>query len=447
MRVSIVGTGYVGLVTGACLSDIGHTVICVDNDEQKVSQIRKGVAPIHEAGLDDMLSRNIGKNLTVTSDLGAAVLASEITLIAVGTPFDGANIDLSYVESVSREIGAALSTKTGYHAVFVKSTVIPGTTDGLVRSAIEQAAGRKAGEAFGIGMNPEFLTEGQALRDFMNPDRIVIGGIDDRTIDTAAGLYESFADKIVIRTNNKTAEMIKYTSNALLATSISFANEIANLCTRIGGIDASDVMDGVHRSHYLTVKDANGTERRAPLTRYLSPGCGFGGSCLPKDVQALIAFGEQAGCDMSVLRSVIDVNRRQPGRVLEAIDGHFTTLEGVRVAILGLSFKPDTDDVRESPAFPIMDGLLARGAVLSAYDPVANEAARAAYGDDRVRYCEQLTDLLEDAEIAVLVTRWREFAAVPDLIAGMNRSVLLVDGRRMLDKGEIKRYEGIGLSR
>jgi UDPglucose 6-dehydrogenase/GDP-mannose 6-dehydrogenase len=295
MKLSIIGAGYVGLVSGACFAEVGHDVTCVDVDQDKIDRINRGEAPIHEEGLDALLRRHVGTRLSATRGLVAAVRDSEMTFIAVGTPFDGKRIDLRYVKQAAREIGAALRGRGRYHVVVVKSTVVPGTTDEVVLPTLEEASGSRAGVDFGVGMNPEFLTEGVAVRDFMEPDRIVIGGMDERSVDALARAYEPFRDVPVLRTNNKTAEMIKYTSNAVLATLISFSNEVGNLCARLGGVDVAEVMQGVHMARYFTTPLADGARVTAPITAFLEAGCGFGGSCLPKDVKALVAHGEAAG--------------------------------------------------------------------------------------------------------------------------------------------------------
>ena len=242
MKVSVMGTGYVGLVSGVCLADKGHEVVCVDVDETKIEKINNGISPIYEVGLEDLLKKNVGSGLKATTDMRSSVINSDLSLIAVGTPFDGELIDLTYIKTVSRQIGEALKEKDGYHIVVVKSTVIPGTTEDVVLPILEEASGKKAGVDFGVGMNPEFLREGEAIDDFMHPDRIVLGGIDDRTHAVLEELYAPFKGVDLLRTNNSTAEMIKYTSNSLLATMISFSNEIGNLCASIGGIDAIDVV-------------------------------------------------------------------------------------------------------------------------------------------------------------------------------------------------------------
>jgi UDPglucose 6-dehydrogenase len=327
----------------------------------------------------------------------------------------------------------------------VKSTVVPGTTDDVVRPLLEEASNLRAGVDFGVGMNPEFLTEGVAVRDFMQPDRIVLGGIDARTIESLTGVYRHFADVPVVHTNNKTAEMIKYTSNAVLATLISFSNEIANLCSRLGNVDASDVMRGVHLAHYFNAPTVGSTRNPAPITAFLYPGCGFGGSCLPKDVKALVAHGEAIGQPMRLLGSVIDINLDQPQRMLAILDRHFPSLQGLRVSVLGLAFKPDTDDVRESPAIPVIRDLIGRGAVVSAYDPVATSSAKKVLPENRVRFLDTLESALKEVDAVLLITRWDEFRRIPELLAGVENAPLFVDGRRMLDKRQFARYDGIGL--
>ncbi len=444
MRVSIVGTGYVGLVTGACLAEKGHAVTCVDLDRAKVERIERGEAPFFEPGLGALLARHIGTRLRATTDLAAAVRDSELTLIAVGTPGDGEAIDLRFLLEASRQIGAALREKSAYHVVVVKSTVVPGTTDGAVRSALEQASGMQAGLGFGLGMNPEFLTEGEAVGDFMTPDRIVLGGIDARTLEAEARLYAEFPGVPHLATNNATAEMIKYASNALLATLISFSNELANLGAAIGGIDTVDVSRGLAMSRYLSTKERGGERAVAPITSFLLAGCGFGGSCLPKDVAALVAHGRQHGLEMALLDTVLRVNRAQPAQVIQLLEKHLHALHGKRISVLGLSFRPDTDDMRESPAIPIIESLWARGASVRGYDPVASDSARRVFGE-RLPLCANLEEALASCDAAVLVTRWKHFEAIPALLAEIAVPPLIIDGRRMLDKATIARYDGIGL--
>lgn len=442
MKISIIGAGYVGLVTGACLAESGHDVVCVDVDPGKVGLINSARAPIHESGLSELLKRNVGSRLRASTDLASAVAETELTFIAVGTPASCGKIDLKYVGAAASEIGAALRQKDDYHTVIVKSTVIPGTTVGLVRRALENGSGKMAGSGFGLGMNPEFLTEGTAVADFSQPDRIVLGGIDARTHNVLHDVYSTFSESVPrIVTNPTTAEMIKYTSNALLATLVSFSNEIARLCTAVGDVDAIDVMAGVHLASYLTTRRGN-EKITASITSFLEPGCGFGGSCLPKDVTALIGQAQDKGLTLKLLPSVLEINRSQPDEIMSLIGRHFASVHGVSIAILGIAFKPDTDDVRESPVFPIIRKLKAQGARLTAYDPVAHPASH----EDLVgvRLAGSLQEAVADAQIVVLVTRWAEFSGLSDLLASRGLHPLVVDGRRVLDPASFERYEGIG---
>ncbi|CAN5536105.1 UDP-glucose/GDP-mannose dehydrogenase family protein [soil metagenome] len=445
MNVSIIGCGYVGLVTGVCLADKGHYVVCVDIDATKVDRINNAIAPIHEVGLPELLTKHIGKNFSATTDFDSAVRNSDLTLIAVGTPFDGKEIDLTFVKTTAEQIGTVLKTKNAYHVVVVKSTCVPGTTDEVVGPTVAAASGKTLGEEFGLGMNPEFLSEGEAIRDFMNPDRIVLGGVDDRTTAKMAELYTAFKGVPVLTTNNKTAEMIKYTSNAMLATCISFANEIGNLCTALGGVDALEVMRANHINYYLSKRLPDGTIFKAPLASFFEAGCGYGGSCLPKDTKALVAHGEKFDQSMPVLHAVIDTNRKQPGQVLDLIRKRIPDLSGQTIAVLGLTFKPETDDLRESPAFPIIELLLRENAHVKAYDPQGNAGAKKVLADKQVDIVDSMAKCVEGAAVVVIVTKWDEFKQLPDLLKKTNPQALIVDGRRMLDKNSFPNYTGIGL--
>lgn len=422
MRISVVGTGYVGLVTGACLAEVGHTVICVDANPERVAMVNAKKAPFHEPGLSELLS-SVG--LTATLDLHEAVQNTDLTMIAVGTPFDGSSIDLSYVETVSAQIGAALKDKDSYHVVVVKSTVVPGTTEKVVLPLLEKHSGKAAGESFGVGMNPEFLSEGTAIADARDPDRIVIGGIDAQTLGAMAALYAPWQETPVLMTGVAAAEMIKYVSNAFQATLISFSNEMANLASTIGGVDIVDVERGLHASSLL--KDA-------PVTSFLKSGTGFGGSCFPKDLAALASFGKSQGVPMALTEAVLGINKSQPQRLVNLLGN----VSGKRVAVLGVSFKPGTDDVRESPAFPVIAALREKGADVIAFDPVAKP--------DDVTQAESLESALDGADAIVLVTSWPEFEAVPSLIANRSPAPVVADGRRMWDPGSFAHYRAIGLS-
>lgn len=443
MKLTIVGTGYVGLVTGACLAEHGHDVTCVDVDPGKVATINAGGTPIFEEGLEVLVKRHAGKKLRATTDLVTAAAESDVMFIAVGTPLRDGSIDLSYIRTCAKQLGEALRRSNRYQVVVVKSTVVPGTTDQVVKPILEEHSGKKAGVDFGLGVNPEFLTEGTAVRDFLQPDRLVVGGVDARAQEVVKSIYAAYPAEVPrILTTNSTAELIKYASNSLLATMISFANEIARLSSAVGGIDIVDVERGVRASQYLTTRLPNGQSVTAPLASFAQSGCGFGGSCLPKDVAALASRGRDLGVQMPLLESVLTVNKSQPDVVINLLRKHHKDLDGVKVAVLGLAFKPDTDDVRESPAFPIIDRLRAARANIVAYDPIAAPNAR-----DRlngVTVAGSLEDAVSGVDAVVLVTKWDEFKRVPELLRKASKPPLFVDGRRMLDPALFERYEGIG---
>lgn len=444
MRIAIIGAGYVGLVSGVGLAAKGHEVTCVDVDESKIRAINTAVSPIYERGLAELLDAAVASgHLRATSDLKATVIGSELTMMAVGTPFENGRPNLTALEDATRQIGAALAATSGYHTVVVKSTVLPGTTESIVVPILESSSGLRAGLDFGVGMNPEFLREGEAVADFMDPDRIVVGGIDPRSCAAISAMYASFAGVAIVETTPRTAEMIKCTSNALLATLISFSNEIANLSATVG-VDAVDVMRGVHLDRRLMPQGPDGQRMRPGILSYLEGGCGFGGSCFPKDVRALITCGTDLGHPMTLLRATIETNEGQPGQMIALLNRHFPDLEGLRVTVLGVAFKPGTDDIRESPSLPVISELLERGALVSVFDPVAQDAARRVFAD-RIRYVDELADSITGADAVLLMTRWDQFSELPTLLNTNGTSPLVVDGRRLLDKNAVARYEGIGL--
>jgi UDPglucose 6-dehydrogenase/GDP-mannose 6-dehydrogenase len=442
MRVSIIGAGYVGLVTGVGLAEVGHDVTCVDVDAGKVDSINRGQPPFHEDGLGEALARHVGTRLRAVTDLRAAVLATELTMIAVGTPLDGARIDLSHVEEAARQIGRALAAKAGHHTVVVKSTVVPGTTEDVVVPILEAASAKRAGTDFSVGVNPEFLRQGSAVADVSAPDRLVLGGLDDRSLDQMAALYAAFDGTETVLTTPRTAEMIKYTANSLLATLISFSNEIANLAASVG-VDAVEVMRGVHLDRRITPILDCGQRVWPGAVSYLEAGVGFGGSCLPKDVQALVAYGEARGEPMRVLRSVLEVNQAQPAKVIDLVARNFDDLRGVPVSVLGMAFKPGTDDTRGSPAIPLTEGLLGRGAEVTVYDPVARRQVEERFGG-RVAVADSLEAAVLGAAAVVLTTRSQDFAELPALLARRDDQPVVVDGRRLFDADRFERYEGIG---
>ena len=415
MRIAVVGSGYVGLVLGACLAENGNTVECVDKDESKIKMLRAGRMPIYEPGLEEMVVRNGREDrLTFTTDLPAAVAAADIVFIAVGTPQgeDGA-ADLQHVLAVAREIGRAMNK---YTVVVDKSTVPVGTAP-KVRAAIAA----ETSQTFSIVSNPEFLKQGAAIEDFMKPDRVVIG-IEDRDERAAALMKELYGPFTrtgapILVMSTASAELCKYAANSILATRISFMNEIANVCEILG----ADV------DH---VRKAIGSDRRIGNS-FLFPGVGYGGSCFPKDTQALLRSTSDKGYDFKILRAVEDVNDLQKQRLGEKIERHFGNLAGRTIAVWGLAFKPRTDDMREAPSIPIIERLLSHGATVKAYDPAAAPVAKRIF-DGRIAICEKSYEALVGADALAIVTEWNEFRE-PDFskMKALMKSPVVFDGRNI----------------
>ena len=426
MKISIIGTGYVGLITGVTFAQLGNDVVLVDIIKEKVDMVNRAEAPIYEKGLEEALKELVASGkLRATTDMEKAVLSSEITFIAVGTPSrEDGSIDLSFIHSAVESIAKAIGKKDGYHLIVIKSTVIPGTTEGLI-PFIEENTGGAAGNDFGVAMNPEFLREGVALEDSMNPDRVVLGVMDERGERMLKELYSPM-DAPILTVSLTTAEMIKYTANAFLATKISFSNEIANICDLIG-VNVDDVMKGVGMDH-----------RISPY--FLRAGAGFGGSCFPKDVKALISAGLEKGYEPQLLKEVIELNERQPLRMIELAEKHIGSLKGKKVAVLGLSFKPDTDDIRESRAIPLVKKLLEKGADVTAYDPEAMDNFRRLISG--ITYASSAEEAVSQANICMIQSDWKEFKEIDYDKYGLE---LIVDGRKTLGASAIETpYIGIG---
>lgn len=450
MDVAIVGCGYVGLVTGTCLASVGKSVACLDVDETKVDTIKTRTAPFYEAGLDELIEKHLGDTLHVSTDLDKELAIAPIILVCVGTPFKGEQIDLSFVLSVGQRLGDLLKERNDYPVLVIKSTVVPGTTTGAFREIVEKYSGKQAGKDFGLAMNPEFLAEGSAVRDFMRPDRIVIGATDDTSYEAVRDLYSAFDDNLIVRTSPSTAEMVKYTSNSLLATLISFSNEIASICSTLDDVDVADVMSGVHRMQHLTYSDQDGQSKNVSIANFLWAGCGFGGSCFPKDLKALAAFATSSGVDSKILNSVVEINEKQPHRVVAEAKAKLSTLIGVRTTVLGTAFKPGTDDVRESPALKIVAQLMSEGADVICHDPMANPNARQAMQADGVdvdsiRFTDDLATALAETQLVILVTSWPEYRNLAETLCSNKATPLVFDSRRFLDKRDYPNYAGIGL--
>jgi len=413
MNITIVGGGYVGLVSGACFADAGHDVTIIEVDPIRVEMINGKKAPIYEPGLEEILTKTTGKNLRASLSY-ESVRTSDLTFISVGTPpNDDGSANLSFIKSASRSIGAALQNSSGYHVVVVKSTVPPGTTEKVVRPAV-LASAHMTEDTIGFAMNPEFLREGRAIEDFRQPDRIVIGSNSARAGDRVAEVYTKFSAP-VIRTGLAAAEMIKYTSNAFLATKISFSNEIGNVCKELG-IDVYEVMKGVGLDPRIGPK-------------FLDAGAGFGGSCFPKDVSSLAVLAERAGIEPRILRAVLEVNEHQPHRLVALLEQRAGTLAGKRIAVLGLAFKDNTDDVRDSRAIPVIRKLLERGAQVVAFDPMAGPNMRKIFPS--IEYTGNAADALKGADGCLVMTEWPEFSQINREFDGMKKRII-IEGRRIL---------------
>jgi UDPglucose 6-dehydrogenase len=422
MRIAVVGSGYVGLVLGACLAENGNNVACVDKDEAKIRTLAAGGIPIYEPGLEEMVRRNTQEErLTFTTDLPSAVRTSAIVFIAVGTPQgeDGA-ADLSHVLGVAGEIGRAMNK---YTVVVDKSTVPVGTA-----AKVRETIAKETTETFSVVSNPEFLKQGAALEDFMKPDRVVIGTEhgDDRAAAVMRELYRPFTrtGAPILMMDTASAELCKYAANSILASRISFMNEIANVCELVG----ADV------DH---VRKAIGSDRRIG-TSFLFPGVGYGGSCFPKDVSALLKSSEDRGYDFKILRAVEGANEAQKKRLVEKMEQYFKDLRGKTIALWGLAFKPRTDDMREAPAVPLIKGLLAAGATVQAYDPEAMKVAKGIFGSD-ITYAENSYAALTAADALVIVTEWNEFRE-PDhaRMKKLMRNAAIFDGRNIYNPEQIR---------
>ena len=426
MKIAIVGTGYVGLVTGTCFAEIGVSVNCVDTNREKIEALKKGVIPIYESGLEEMVNRNVkAGRLHFTTSLESCLNEVDVVFSAVGTPPDeDGSADLSYVLEVARTIG---KTMNHYVLVVTKSTVPVGTAQQVKATIRGELDKRGLNLEFDVASNPEFLKEGDAVDDFMKPDRVVVGVESERAKSIMESLYKPFMmnNYRLIFTDIPSAEMIKYAANSMLATRISFMNDIANLCELVG-------------ANVNMVRKGIGADSRIG-SKFLYPGCGYGGSCFPKDVKALIKTADKNGYSMRVLKAVEEVNNSQKSILFNKLIRYFDgNLSGKRIALWGLSFKPETDDMREAPALVLIDKILSCGGLVKAYDPIAVEECKRRIGDS-IEYANDMYDAVLDADALLLVTEWKEFR-MPSwgvLKKTMNRA-LIIDGRNIYDRQELQ---------
>ena len=428
MYIAIVGTGYVGLVSGTCFAEMGIDVTCVDIDQNKIDRLRHGEIPIYEAGLEDMVKRNVeAGRLHFTTDLSSCLDNVEVVFSAVGTPPDeDGSADLKYVLAVAKTFGQNIRK---YTILVTKSTVPVGTAQ-KVKEVIQTELDKRGEKIeFDVASNPEFLKEGAAVKDFMTPDRVVVGTESERARKIMSRLYKPFmlSGERMIFTDIPSAEMIKYAANSMLATRISFMNDIANLCEKVGA-DVTMVRKGI------------GSDTRIGK-KFLYAGCGYGGSCFPKDVKALIKTAEQNGYEMKVLKAVEEVNEKQKSLLFEKLQKHYNgNLKGKTIALWGLAFKPETDDMREAPALVLIDKLTEAGCSVKTYDPIAMPECRRRIGN-KVIYCKDMYDAAVDADGLMLVTEWKEFR-MPSF-AVLKKTMadrVIIDGRNIYDKEEVAEY-------
>ncbi|MFH0832245.1 MAG: UDP-glucose/GDP-mannose dehydrogenase family protein [Candidatus Aenigmatarchaeota archaeon] len=421
MKISIIGSGYVGLSTGLGLASLGYEIICVDVDRGKVDSINNGKLPIYEDGMQEILNKALKKKtFKATTDFAYAIENSEVSFVAVGTPFkDG--LYLKYVMDAVTDISKALKSKKGYHLVVMKSTVLPGTTESII-PILEKSSKKRVGKDIGLCMNPEFLREGKALDDFLKPDRIVIGEFDKKSGDALEKLYKG-VNAPVFRTNLKTAEMIKYAANTFLASKISLINEIGNICKKLG-IDTYDVAKGI------------GYDKRIS-PQFLESGIGFGGSCFKKDLSALAKKAKSLGVDTRIIDATLCVNENQPLKITEFLKD----VKNKKVTILGLAFKPGTDDIRESPAIRIISELLRKGACVSAYDPKAMDNVKRVFPN--ITYCRSAKEALENADACVILTEWEEFKKLSEKEFSVMKNKVIVEGRKTLNPKIVKKFDGV----
>ena len=426
MKIAVVGTGYVGLVTGTCFAEVGIDVTCIDIDQKKIDNLHQGILPIYEPGLEEMVSRNVEKGrLHFSTNLAEAIEGCDVAFIAVGTPpGEDGSADLKYVLAVARGIGEHISS---YGVIVTKSTVPVGTAAKVHAEIAQALAKRGAAIEFDVASNPEFLKEGAAIDDFLKPDRIVVGIASERAEDVMTKLYKPFLlnGHPIIFMDIPSAEMTKYAANSMLATKISFMNDVANLC-EIMGADVNMVRRGI------------GSDARIG-TKFIYPGIGYGGSCFPKDVKALIKTAQENGYDMQVLRAVESVNDQQKSVLYNKLSRHFGgDLRGLKIAVWGLSFKPKTDDMREAPSLVIIEKLLAAGCTVTAYDPVAMPEAKHSLGDT-ITYAKDEFAALIDADALLVVTEWPDFRAPNfDVVARLMKQKVIFDGRNIYEASELK---------
>ncbi len=447
MNIGIIGCGYVGLTTGICLSSIGHTLYMFDIDQKKINSIKQKKMPFYELGLEELLIENLEKkNLVVTESLHELIKNTDCCFVCVGTPSnpDG-TINLNQIEDAIRNILHIVEENERKYVIIIRSTVVPSTT----RNRILPLLNKNSNYLIDLAVVPEFLREGKAFSDFMNPDKIVIGTIDKKINDLIKNIFSYFKNKAeFIETNFETAEMIKYTNNAFLATLISFSNEVANISEEITDIDTFEVMNALIMDKRIT-SEINNKKIIPGIAEYLAPGCGFGGSCFPKDVNAIVGFASSIGAKTPLLDAVLTVNNERANKIISLSKKILVDLTGKKIAILGLAFKPDTDDMRSSPAIEVINKLQEEEGDLYAYDPKVNQKNLEFMGIKGVSICNNMEDCIGNADLVILLTKWEEFGDIDrKLLKKYMKNPKIIDGRGFLDKKKFEKntYYKIGLN-
>jgi UDPglucose 6-dehydrogenase len=438
--ISIIGMGYVGLSTAIGFASKGHNIIAHDIDEEKVALINDGVAPFYEPNLTNVLQKVIKNgNLKCTSILSEPIQKTDITFITVGTPnTSNKRINLQNIKNISKDLGRSLKNKAKYHLVVIKSTVTPGTTNTTVKTLLEKFSEKKCSKDFGLCVNPEFLREGSALQDTLYPDRIIIGESDEKAGSLLHVFYKNFYNQEnlpIMRTNIPTAELIKYANNSFLATKISFINTIANICEKIPNVDVTIIAKGI------------GLDKRINSS-FLNAGIGYGGSCLPKDVDALIMHSLDLGYDPQLLQTIQKVNEEQPQKIIDLCKKSLGSLADKKISLLGLSFKPNTDDIREARSIIIINQFLKERASLSVYDPAAISNVKTIF-QNKIHYASNIIECLKEADCCIIITEWEEFKKLrPEDFLKYMKKPLIIDGRRIYDPKKFSKkttYRAIGL--
>ena len=445
MKINVLGTGYVGLVSGVCLAAKGHQVKCFDTNIETINTLNKGKCHFYENGLENLLDE-FNSNITFKLfDLSSKseLIDSDVILIAVGTPTIDDKIDLGQIETACKTIGNLIKNSDKFISVIIKSTVVPGTTDTFVKNILESTSGKLVGD-FGLGMNPEFLREGNAVQDFMNPDRIVFGFEDEKTLDILKEMYKPWnTDKVEV--NTRSAEMIKYVNNSLLATQISTINEYSNIARAIGNINFSKVMKGVHLDHRWS-PIINNSRIRPQIIDYLLPGVGFGGSCFPKDVKAISALAKEKGVNPMILDSVIKVNHNQPKQIINFLKSKVGDLNNKNILLLGLSFKPETDDVRESVSIKLIENLSNESCNISVHDPISTKNAKKAINvKSKICFLKNWPNKLIENDIIIIATNWNEYKEL-NKYDDILENKFLLDTRSLLNKNDFKKTNYLNIN-